>query len=50
MGRKHNAEPPPAAVPTPAIDHLFDGAADPARPHGDHPRDADADPRPPDDA
>jgi hypothetical protein len=30
MGRTPVPEPPPDQPPAPAIDHLFDGAADPA--------------------
>ena len=41
MGSKRKLEPPPDPEPSPqraaspAIDHLFDGDADPARPLGD---------------
>jgi len=41
MKRQRDSEPPPDPGPTPAIDHLFDGAADPAEPHGDRPGDVD---------
>ena len=43
MGRNRNSDPPQAPVPRSAIDHLFDGDADPARPLGDDRPDVDVD-------
>jgi hypothetical protein len=43
MGRKGKPDAQPGSFSTPAIDHLFDGDADPARPRGDHPTDIEVD-------